>query len=158
MNAAPGQLNRSASNSMTSRVHNYFVACFLLTFGLAIAHGQDKRGKDFEKLVAGSAPLYVNGERVYRGKEVSQPAIVTDKPEPQFTNQARKKKTHGTVEIRAVLKSTGELTVLNVLKRLPNGLTEQALDAAPQIKFKPALLDGKPVSQIILLQYNFNRN
>jgi outer membrane biosynthesis protein TonB len=134
----------------------YFSNNELLHFEIESA--QDKRAKDFEKLVAGTAALFVNGERVYRSNEVSLRAIVTDKPEPQFTNLARKKKTHGTVEIRAVLKSTGELTILNVLKRLPNGLTEQALDAAPQIKFKPALLDGKPVSQIIILQYNFNRN
>ena len=133
----------------------------ITAFGLALTidvYGQDKSVKDFEKLVAGTAPIFVEGKRVYRGKEVSNHAIVTEKPEPPFTDLARKKKTHGRVEIRAVLESTGEVNVLNVLKRLPNGLTEQALEAAAGIKFKPAMLDGKPVSQIILLQYNFNRD
>ncbi len=122
-------------------------------------YAQDRRSaRQFENLVAGNDPIFVDGERVYRGKEVSQAPVITSKPEPSFTDQARKKKSHGTVEMRAVLKSTGEVKVLHVLKRLPYGLTEQALDAAPKIKFKPALLDGKPVSQIILLQYSFNRN
>jgi len=125
---------------------------------IVVAAAQDKQAKAFEELIAGNEPLFVEGERVYRPKEVSRAATVTFKPEPMFTDKARKKKTHGTVEMRAVLKSTGELKVLNVLKALPYGLTERALDDAPKIKFTPALLDGKPVSQIILLQYNFNVN
>jgi hypothetical protein len=125
---------------------------------IVVSQAQDKHAKAFEKLVAGNEPLFVDGERVYRPKEVSQAAIITFKAEPMFTDKARKKKAHGTVEMRAIFKSTGELKVLNVLKRLPYGLTEQALDAAPRLKFTPALLDGKPVSQIILLQYSFNRN
>ena len=118
---------------------------------------QVKNLKAFEKLVAGNDPIFVDGERIYRPKEVSQAAVVTLKPEPLFTDTARKKKTHGTVLLSAVFRSTGDVMVLNVLKRLPNGLTEQALDGASKIRFTPALLDGKPVSQIILLQYNFNR-
>lgn len=39
---------------------------------------------------------------------------------------------------------------------LPHGLTEQAIAAARQIKFTPALKDGRPVSRQVQLEYNFN--
>jgi TonB family protein len=74
-----------------------------------------------------------------------------------FTEKAQKKKVEGTVMFRVVFEASGVVKVLNVLKRLPHGLTEQALEAAGRIKFEPAMLDNTPVSQMILLQYNFNR-
>lgn len=120
------------------------------------AQNQDS-AKDFEKRVSSSVPLFVDGERVYRGSEVTKRAHVTSKPEPMFTEQARKKKVEGTVMFRVVFEASGAVKVLNVLKRLPHGLTEQALEAAGRIKFEPAMLDNTPVSQTILLQYNFNR-
>jgi len=114
--------------------------------------------KEFEKLVLESnSPLFVEGEHVYRGREVTKPVVLKLKPEPMFTDKARKKKTHGLVEFRVIFSSSGEVKILNVLKRLPNGLTDEALKAAARIQFEPALLDGKPVSQTILLQYSFNR-
>ena len=119
---------------------------------------QDKlSAKEFQKLVQSNGPLEVDGERVYRGKEVTQRAVLDFKPEPMFTDRARKKKTEGLVEFYAVLLPSGEVKVVNVTKRLPNGLTEEAQKAAVRIRFKPALLEGKAVSQIIILQYSFNR-
>jgi hypothetical protein len=35
-------------------------------------------------------------------------------------------------------------------------LTEKAIQAAEQVKFKPAERDGRPVSSVIALEYNFN--
>ena len=142
---------------MIQSTRKWLIGSLLVAMAFAIVEAQDKSTKQFEKLVAGTYPIFVGGERIYRPNEVSAAAVVTLKPEPSFTDKARRKKTHGTVLIRAVFKSTGEVQVLNVIKRLPNGLTEQALDGASRIQFKPALIDGNPVSQIILLQYNFNR-
>jgi hypothetical protein len=155
--APPRQLNRSASKRMFGSTLKCLIGFLLVATAFSVVQAQDKHAKQFEKLVAGTDPIFLDGERVYRPSEASQAAVVTVKPEPLFTDKARQKKTHGTVLIRAVFKSTGEVKVLNVVKRLPNGLTEQALDGASKIQFRPALLDRKPVSQIILLQYNFNR-
>jgi hypothetical protein len=43
-----------------------------------------------------------------------------------------------------------------ILRSLPAGLTEQAIQSAKKIKFVPATRNGKPVSMIMELQYNFN--
>ena len=52
--------------------------------------------------------------------------------------------------------ASGEVTGISVVKPLPDGLTEKAIQAARQIKFRPAQKDGHVVSQYIVLEYNFN--
>lgn len=138
--------------------HCFLILVVSISLSTIAVHAQDKHSvKEFEKVVLSSnEPLFVDGERVYRVKEVTKPAIITLKPEPPFGEKARANGTHGVVMIRVVLKASGDLRIVNVLKRLPNGLTENALGAAAKIRFKPAELDGKPVSEVVLLQYNFN--
>jgi hypothetical protein len=47
-------------------------------------------------------------------------------------------------------------TNIRVASGLPYGLTEQAITAARQIKFTPAMIDGTPVSMWMQLEYNFS--
>jgi hypothetical protein len=58
--------------------------------------------------------------------------------------------------MRGVISSDGQLTNIAISRRLPHGLTAQALDAARRIIFIPAQKDGQPVSMAIQLEYNFN--
>jgi len=94
--------------------------------------------------------------RVYSGKDVSSKARVLSKPEPQYTEEARKNQVTGTVVLRAVFTSGGQVSNIRAVSGLPFGLTERAIAAARQIKFMPATKDGHPVSMYIQLEYNFN--
>lgn len=94
--------------------------------------------------------------RVFSVKEVDQKARVLEKPVPLYTEEARKNLVSGTVVLKAVLSSSGQVTNIQVIRSLPNGLTERAIEAAKKLKFVPAVKDGHPVSQHIELQYNFN--
>jgi TonB family protein len=94
--------------------------------------------------------------RVFSGKEVSQKARVLSKPEPQYTEEARKNQITGTVVLRAVFTSGGQVTNIRAVSGLPYGLTERAIAAARLIKFSPAMKDGHTVSMYIQLEYNFN--
>ncbi len=94
--------------------------------------------------------------RVFAPKEVSQKARVLSKPEPQYTEAARKNQITGTVVLRAVFSSSGQVTNITARAGLPYGLTERAIAAARQIRFVPAMKDGRPVSMYIQLEYNFN--
>ena len=58
--------------------------------------------------------------------------------------------------MRAVLSANGEVKYILVQKHLPHGLTKEAVEAARKLKFKPAMINGVPVSQFITLEYNFN--
>jgi len=94
--------------------------------------------------------------RIFSGKEVNSKARVLSKPEPQYTEEARKNQITGTVVLRAVFTSGGQVTSIRAVSGLPFGLTERAIAAARQIRFTPATKDGRPVSMYIQLEYNFN--
>jgi TonB family protein len=93
---------------------------------------------------------------IFSGAEVGTKARVLAKPEPSYTEPARRAGTVGTVVLRAIFAADGSVQHIFVISALPNGLTERAVVAARKIKFVPALKDGKPVSTYIQLEYNFN--
>ena len=94
--------------------------------------------------------------KIFSGKEVTSKARVLDKPEPTYTEAARKNQITGTVVLRAVFSAGGSVTNIHAVSGLPDGLTERAIAAAKSIRFVPATKDGHPVSMWMELQYNFN--
>lgn len=95
-------------------------------------------------------------DRVYSSPEVNERARVLSKPEPQYTEEARRASITGTVILRVVFSRTGEVTNIRALQPLGGGLTEKAIAAARQIRFVPARKNGQPVSMYMQLEYNFN--
>lgn len=91
-----------------------------------------------------------------KATEVTKKAVLNTKPEPGFTEGARKFSVTGVVRLRAVLSKTGEVTNISVVKGLPHGLTSKAVAAARRVRFTPAQKDGRPVSQWVTFEYNFN--
>ncbi len=94
--------------------------------------------------------------RVYPASEVNERARVLSKPEPQYTEEARRNSITGTVILRVVFSRAGEVTNIRALQPLGGGLTEKAIAAARQIQFVPAKKNGQPVSMYMQLEYNFN--
>ena len=93
---------------------------------------------------------------IFNAKTVSRKARVVAKPEPGYTEEARRNQVTGTVVLKAVFASSGRVERIVVLRPLPHGLTEKAKMAARNIRFIPALKDGKYVSMYIQLEYSFN--
>ena len=91
----------------------------------------------------------------YSAKEVDVKAEVTAKPEPGYTREARRAGVEGLVVLKVLLLGNGKLDRVRVVRRLPYGLTENAIRAACEIKFKPAMKAGQPVSQWVTIQYEF---
>jgi len=95
-------------------------------------------------------------DRILQGKDVEHRAQLLSKPEPQYTEEARKNQITGTVVLKVVFASSGQVTNIRTVSGLPNGLTERAIAAARLIKFVPATKDGHQVSMWMQLEYNFN--
>lgn len=93
---------------------------------------------------------------VFLTQEADVRATINDKPEPGYTEEARDKNVEGLVRLRAVLARDGEVKHILVLKGLPAGLTEKCVEAASRMKFTPAAKGGRPVSQFVVLEYNFS--
>jgi TonB family protein len=94
--------------------------------------------------------------RIYSTSAVTSRAVIKFKPEPGYTEEARRAGVRGVVRLRAVLAADGTVKHVLVLRRLSYGLTEKAVAAARKIKFEPATVAGTPVSQHVILEYNFN--
>lgn len=104
----------------------------------------------------GSDPNDDDRDRVYPPHDVSTRARVISKPEPQYTEQARRNQVTGTVVLRVIFSSAGEVTNIQAVQKLSDGLTEKAIAAAREIRFVPAVRNGRPVSIYMQLEYNFN--
>jgi TonB family protein len=94
--------------------------------------------------------------RVFAPKEVTQKARILSRPEPQYTEEARRNQVSGTVVLKTVFSSSGQVTNIRAVSGLPYGLTEKAIEAARMIRFSPAMKDGRAVSQYVQIEYNFN--
>jgi protein TonB len=81
---------------------------------------------------------------------------VISKPEPQYTEEARRNQITGRVVLSVVFDRTGQVTNIRAMQTLCCGLTEKAIAAARQIRFVPAMRDGLVVSTYMQLEYNFN--
>jgi TonB family protein len=94
-------------------------------------------------------------DEIHSPSTVQTKAKIIRKPPPVYPESARMANVTGTVRLRAVLSATGRVTGILVLNSLEPGLTRAAIDAAKAIKFVPATINGKPVSQYAVFEYNF---
>lgn len=123
-------------------------------------HAQDSKPAQPPQPEGGGGPGHVTKEDrdsdgPFRTNQVETRAVLTSKPAPSFTDEALDNDVYGVVRLRAVLSSKGEVTNISVVKGLPDGLTERAIDAVKKIKFTPAQRNGHAVSQYVTLEYYF---
>jgi len=93
---------------------------------------------------------------VFKGTEVTKRAVIHFKPEPSFPPLGRERGTSGFVRLRLVLGADGKVKHVLVVRGLPNGLTEASIEAARQIRFTPAVKDGRNVSTVVMVEYGFH--
>lgn len=73
----------------------------------------------------------------------------------QYTQEARDNRVEGFVVLRVVFGVDGQISGVRVIRGLPHGLTQNAIEAAKKIRFEPAMKNGQPVSVSGTLEYNF---
>lgn len=95
------------------------------------------------------------GELVVSPKVVDVRAVITAKPKPSYTKEARRNGIQGFVTLRVLLSARGKIARVRVLKGLPAGLTENAIRAACKMEFKPATKNGQAVAQWLTAEYVF---
>lgn len=84
------------------------------------------------------------------------PVEIIFKPNPDYTEQARELKISGEVRLQVLFMANGQVRVIRVMQGLGYGLDEQAIKAAEQIKFKPALHIGQPVDSTAVVHIVFD--
>lgn len=95
------------------------------------------------------------GGGVYRiGGGVSDPVPIF-KPEPEYSEEARKAKFQGAVMLSIVIDENGKTRDVRVIRPLGLGLDEKAIEAVIKWRFKPSLKDGRAVAVTANVEVNF---
>lgn len=92
-------------------------------------------------------------EKIAIGR-VSAP-VPTFKPEPEYSEEARKKKRQGSVRLSLVVDSEGFVVQMATEQMLGYGLDEKAMEAVKAWRFKPGIKDGKAVPVKAVMEVNF---
>ena len=88
------------------------------------------------------------------GGGVSAPVAIV-KPEPEYSEEARKAKWQGAVLLSLVVDENGVPQDIKVVRSLGLGLDQKAIEAVQKWRFKPGLKDGKPVPVSANIEVNF---
>jgi len=99
------------------------------------------------------------------GCGVKSPEVIY-KVEPEFSNEARKKKFNGSTKISLIVDVNGRPTDIHVVRSASEGLNkklqkaalsldQKAMEAVSQYKFTPAMLNGRPVPVQVNVEVNF---
>jgi TonB family protein len=121
-----------------------------------------------EKLLAFRAarelPVASNSEIVEDLPDTESAAGASFKPpeflnrvKPEFTEIADRADINATVEARVVFHANGEVGEIEIIRWAGFGLEEAATRAIRQLKFKPAMRNGQPLSTRATIRYNFRR-
>lgn len=77
-------------------------------------------------------------------------------PEPSFSEEARKAKAQGIVQLVLVVGKDGQPSEIRVAQSLGMGLDEKAIEAVNRWRFRPGTLNGQPVATRIAVQVDFH--
>ena len=99
---------------------------------------------------------YEGGKQVFEaGRDDVGNPIILHKEKAQYTEEARQNKVQGTVLLSAIFTADGRVTGIKVVRGLPNGLSESAIEAAQRIQFRPATRKGVAVSVRASIEFTF---
>jgi TonB family protein len=88
------------------------------------------------------------------GGEVSAPVPIY-RPEPDYSEKARKAKYQGTVVLYVEVDPSGHPRNIKVVRSLGLGLDEKAVEAVSRWEFRPGMKDGQPVTVAATIEVNF---
>ncbi len=95
-------------------------------------------------------------DRVYFLSEVDTKAKIRDATQnaPESTSDCPNK---GGVSLRVILRKSGEVTNVELIKGMGCGYDEKTVEAARKLKFSPAMKDERAVSQYLRIEYQYER-
>ena len=96
----------------------------------------------------------IGGGIFHVGGGISPPQPISS-PDPEYTEEARRAKAHGTCILGLIVDAEGNPRDIRVLRGLGFGLDAKAIDAVRQWRFAPAKKDGKPVNVQVNVEVAF---
>jgi len=85
----------------------------------------------------------------------TNPLKILSKPRVSYTDWARFYQITGNIPLRVTFLANGNIGAVTAVKKLPFGLTNNAISAARSILFEPAMKDGTAYNVTKLVEYSF---
>lgn len=95
-----------------------------------------------------------NDDGLYTMSASIRPTILY-KEKAQYTEEARQNRIQGVVVLNVTFGADSQLHDIRVIRGLPSGLTEKAIEAAGRIRFNPAQRNGKRINVRGAIEFNF---
>ncbi len=89
-------------------------------------------------------------------QKVDSVPVPLNRPRPNYTEEARKNKVSGTARVYVLVGSDGSAKQVRVIRGLTDGLNEEAIRAAMQMRFRPAIRNGHAVDYWVTVDIEFN--
>jgi TonB family protein len=107
--------------------------------------------------MGGGAPGLGTGTGGGVATVVDSRPVPLNRPRPNYTEEARKNKISGVVRVRVLVAADGSVKQVRLAGGgLPDGLNEEAIRAAYQMRFRPAMKSGQPVAFWVPVEIEFN--
>jgi tetratricopeptide (TPR) repeat protein len=90
------------------------------------------------------------------GPTYDKPLRIVTKPRASYTDDARSNNIQGNIRVWVEFGGDGKIGFVFPVDNLPYGLTENAVWAAKDIRFEPAIKDGKAVTTVSYVEYSFS--
>lgn len=92
----------------------------------------------------------------YRDATQTRRPRVIHRVEPVYPADAREKNIKGSVVLTMVVDREGQPQDIKIWRSLYPSMDQAAIEAARQMRFEPALKDGQPVSETLLVEFYFS--
>ena len=89
------------------------------------------------------------------GGGVSEPRVVSQ-TQPEYSDDGRKARIQGTVELLIIVTPEGKAQIEQVRKSLGYGLDQKAIEAVKKWQFIAGKKDGKPLATYVSVLVNFS--
>ena len=119
----------------------------------------------FEPAMKDGRPVSVRGRLEFSFnlyKDPIQPMDASLRPtilyreKAKYTQEAKDNKVEGTVVLSVVFGADSQIGDIRVIRGLPHGLTQKAIEATSKIRFEPAMKEGQPVSVRGNIEFTFS--
>jgi TonB family protein len=100
------------------------------------------------------SPAWLDALRIDKSFTGQNPTV-KHAVKPRYPSRAQQEEVQGVVILEAIVDENGRVTATRVVKSVSPDLDEEALGAARQWRFTPAVLDGHPIRVIVTLELEF---
>ena len=156
LSASPGH---PAENAIDGGPEQFKLRLEPYAEGLRAQFNVDRAGKSVDSFdvywdtVQPPGPMSSEGKPLVGGY-VKAPVVV-NRIEPVYTDAAKRNRLKGAVIAEVLVDTNGFAREVRILKPLPDGLTDSAIDALRQWRFQPATQNGQPVDAVFGLSLKF---